>query len=121
MADRNDDIRILIEAENLASNEFKQVSEDSEKLAKKLDAADKALAKIKIDQGHIASFKQLGEEVESLSVEIKQSEADYKKMATATSADVKAKEASARSILALKNELKPSTPSIRKHAKPTTM
>lgn len=71
MSNKNSEsVKLLIEAEYLAQEEFNQATDDVKALAKESEKTDKALDQLEIDKATIKSYGLLGAEINDLKQEI---------------------------------------------------
>ena len=110
MSNKNSEsVKLLIEAEYLAEQEFNQATDDVKALAKESEKTDEALNQLKIDKATIKSYGELGYEIEGLKEEIQDAIVVQKQYADELGKSSKEYKAQSRAVNTLKNDLKLST------------
>lgn len=99
MADNKEQIDLIIDAQNLASDEFTQAAKDVRELGLEASKAEKKLDELAVDQANLQSFKEVGQELGKLKRILAESEVAYDKQAVAVK---KNKEATDEERVALK-------------------
>lgn len=80
MADNNEIVKLIIDAENLSSDELKESTEDLRKLSLEAVEASRKLDQLKIDQDVLKSYDDLNKRIEELQSEIADSQVAYQKL-----------------------------------------
>lgn len=99
MADNKERIDLIIDAENLASDEFNQASKDVKALGDAANKTERELDKLAVDKANLESFKETGQELEKLKRILAETEIAYEKQASAVE---KNKEATDEERIAVK-------------------
>lgn len=99
MADNKERIDLIIDAENLASEEFEQASRDVKGLGEAASKTEKELEKLAVDKANLQTFKETGQELEKLKRILAETEVAYEKQAAAVK---KNKEATDEERIAVK-------------------
>ncbi len=87
MATEDEIVKLVIDAENLSSDELRKAADDVDRLGTEAVAANKELKKLKVDKANIDSFERLGDEVNELEDDFAKATAEYKKSAAALRAN----------------------------------
>jgi TP901 family phage tail tape measure protein len=78
MATEDEIVKLVINAENLTSDELKEAANDVDRLGREASAANKELKKLQIDKANIESFEKLGREVNLLEQDLAKATVQYK-------------------------------------------
>jgi len=83
MANEDEIVKLVIDAENLTSDELREAANEVDRLGNEAVATNKELKKLKIDKASIESFERLGDEVNELESDFAKATNEYKKSSIA--------------------------------------